>query len=124
MVNPKTKSLSETVKRRVKRHLRVRKKIKGTTQRPRLAVFKSNKYLTAQVIDDDRGVTIAYATTMEPNFEVRGKNMIAAAKLGEVIAKRAIEKGVTKVVFDRGGFLYHGKVAALAQKARQTGLEF
>lgn len=119
-----SKRTDPEVKRRLKRHLRVRKKIKGTQARPRLAVFKSNKYLTAQIIDDERGVTLVYATTQESDFELRGKNIQAATKLGEVIAKRALEKGIKKVVFDRGGFIYHGRIAALADKARETGLEF
>ena len=110
---------------RVRRHRRVRKKVQGTAERPRLAVFRSNKHITAQVIDDRTGSTLAAASTTEP--DLRGSatgNKDAATKVGELIAARAREAGVTAVVFDRGGFVYHGRVAALADAAREGGLEF
>lgn len=112
---------------RVKRHYRIRNHISGTAQRPRLAVFRSNKHMYAQLIDDVAGVTLAAASTMES--EVASKveftsTVAAAAVVGEVIAKKAVEKGITEVVFDRGGFVYHGKVKALADAAREAGLQF
>ncbi|WP_317854652.1 50S ribosomal protein L18 [Chakrabartyella piscis] len=112
---------------RVKRHYRIRNHISGTAQRPRLAVFRSNKHMYAQLIDDVAGVTLVAASTMES--EVASKveftsTVAAAAVVGEVIAKKAVEKGITEVVFDRGGFVYHGKVKALADAAREAGLQF
>ena len=112
---------------RVKRHYRIRNKVKGTAQTPRLAVFRSNKHMYAQLIDDVAGVTIAAASTMEA--EIAGKlestsNIEAAQAVGEAIAKKAVEKGITEAVFDRGGYVYHGKVAALAEAAREAGLQF
>jgi large subunit ribosomal protein L18 len=109
---------------RKKRHGRVRAKISGTAERPRLNVYRSNKHIYAQLIDDAAGVTIASATTMEKGFEGSTGSTEAAVKIGETIAKRAVEKNVTKVVFDRGGYLYHGRVKALADAARENGLEF
>ncbi|MFC4411878.1 50S ribosomal protein L18 [Chungangia koreensis] len=109
---------------RKKRHGRVRAKISGTAERPRLNVYRSNKHIYAQLIDDAAGVTIASATTMEKGFEGSTGSTEAAVKVGEAIAKRAVEKNVTKVVFDRGGYLYHGRVKALAEAARENGLEF
>jgi large subunit ribosomal protein L18 len=109
---------------RIIRHRRVRKKIHGTAARPRLAVFRSNKHITAQVIDDRSGRTLAAASTTEP--DLRGGatgNKDAAAKVGQLVAERAKAAGVTKVVFDRGGNLYHGRVAAVADAAREAGLE-
>lgn len=110
---------------RKKRHARVRVKLSGTAERPRLSVYRSNKNIYAQLIDDEKGVTIASASTLdkELNPEAAG-NVEAAQKVGELIAKRAVEKGVKAVVFDRGGYLYHGRVKALAESARENGLEF
>jgi len=109
---------------RKKRHARVRTKITGTAERPRLNVYRSNKHIYAQLIDDASGVTLASASTMEKDFDGAAGNVEAAAKVGEAIAKRAVEKNVTNVVFDRGGYLYHGRVKALADAARENGLEF
>ena len=110
---------------RKKRHARVRAKISGTAARPRLNVFRSNKHIYAQLIDDVNGVTIASASTMDKDFDLDSKaNVEAAAKIGELVAKRAVEKDVKSVVFDRGGYLYHGRVKALADAARENGLEF
>ena len=114
-------------KLRKRRHLRVRKKVSGTAERPRLNVFRSCKHIYAQVIDDTRGVTLCSASTLDP--ELRAKlastgNRAAAREVGALIAKRAIAKGVRKVVFDRGGYLYHGRVKELADAAREGGLEF
>ena len=109
---------------RTRRHRRVRKKVEGTAERPRLAVFRSNKHITAQVIDDRTGRTLAAASTTEP--ALRGSptgNKDAATKVGQLVAERAKAAGVTKVVFDRGGNLYHGRVAAVAAAAREAGLE-
>jgi len=113
-------------KARLKRHLRVRKKINGTVQRPRLAVFRSSKHIYAQLIDDVQGVTIASASTLDKEVtEVgNGGNVEAARKIGELIASRAKAKGVEHVVFDRGGYLYHGRIQALADAAREAGLQF
>ncbi|WP_409273065.1 50S ribosomal protein L18 [Neobacillus sp. SCS-31] len=110
---------------RKKRHARVRSKLSGTAARPRLNVFRSSKHIYAQLIDDVNGVTLASASTMDKDFgsEVSG-NKEAAQKVGELIAKRAVEKGITSVVFDRGGYLYHGRVQALADAARENGLQF
>ncbi len=111
---------------RIIRHRRVRKKIHGTAMRPRLAVFRSNKHLTLQVIDDVAGRTIAAASTTEPAIkgEGSGATVEAATKLGQLVAERAKAAGVTQVVFDRGGFAYHGRIAAVAAAAREAGLEF
>lgn len=110
---------------RKKRHSRVRTKISGTAARPRLNVFRSNKHIYAQLIDDANGVTLASASTMDKGFEADSKsNVEAAAKIGEAIAKKAAEKDVKAVVFDRGGYLFHGRVKALAEAARENGLEF
>ncbi|MBB3114304.1 large subunit ribosomal protein L18 [Paenibacillus phyllosphaerae] len=113
-------------KARLKRHLRVRKKINGTTQRPRLSVFRSSKHIYAQLIDDVQGVTIAAASTLDKEITDLGNggNVEAARKIGELIANRAKAKGVEEVVFDRGGYLYHGRVQALAEAAREAGLQF
>ena len=112
---------------RAKKHMRIRNRFSGTAERPRLAVFRSNKHMYAQIIDDTVGHTLVAASTLEK--EVKGEleqtdNVEAAAYLGTVIAKRAIEKGIKEVVFDRGGFIYQGKIAALAEAAREAGLEF
>jgi large subunit ribosomal protein L18 len=113
-------------KARVKRHLRVRKKISGTTARPRLNIFRSSKHMYAQIIDDIQGVTIASASTVDKELKdiANGGSVEAAAKVGALIAARAKEKGITEVVFDRGGYLYHGRVQSLADAAREAGLEF
>lgn len=113
-------------KARLKRHLRVRKKISGTNERPRLSVFRSSKHIYAQLIDDVKGVTLASASTVDKEFaEVgNGGNVESARKVGELIAKRAIDKGYNNVVFDRGGYLYHGRIQALADAAREAGLQF
>ena len=109
---------------RTRRHIRVRRKVSGTELRPRLAVFRSNKHIVAQMIDDVAGVTIAFASTNEKGFSGIGSNVEAAKKVGELVASRAKEKGITKAVFDRGGYKYHGRVAAVADAARAQGLEF
>jgi large subunit ribosomal protein L18 len=110
---------------RTRRHARVRKSVTGTAERPRLAVFRSNRHVVAQVIDDRAGVTVAAASTLET--DLRGgatSNQEAAAKVGTLVAERAKAAGVDTVVFDRGGFRYQGRVAALADAAREAGLEF
>ena len=112
---------------RVKKHLRTRNRFSGTPERPRLAVFRSNNHMYAQIIDDTVGHTLVSASTLEKEIKAELKktnNVDAAAYIGTVIAKRAIEKGITRVVYDRGGFIYHGKIAALADAAREAGLEF
>ena len=110
---------------RVRRHYRVRKKVLGSADRPRLAVFRSNKHITAQLIDDRAGRTVVAASTVEADLRSTATgNKAAATAVGKLIAERAKTAGVTKVVFDRGGFLYHGRVAALADAARAEGLEF
>jgi len=109
---------------RLRRHRRVRKHVEGTADRPRLAVFRSNKHITAQVIDDRAGRTLAAASTIEADLKGGPtSNKEAAAKVGQLVAERAKAAGVTKVVFDRGGNLYHGRVAAVADAAREAGLE-
>ena len=110
-----------------RRHTRVRGKVSGTAQRPRLCVTRSNSNLYAQVIDDVAGVTLVGASTLGPDFKKSGKNganVEGAAELGTIIGKLALEKGVTEVVFDRGGNLYHGRIKALADAAREAGLKF
>ena len=112
---------------RVKKHNRMRNHLNGTTERPRLAVFRSNNHMYAQIIDDTVGNTLVAASTLEKDVKAeleKTNNVDAAAYLGTVIAKRALEKGITTVVFDRGGFIYQGKIAALAEAAREAGLEF
>ncbi len=111
---------------RLVRHARVRKKIHGTAERPRLAVYRSNKHLVLQVIDDDLGVTLASASTNEATQRTigRGSNVEAASRVGQLVAERAKAVGVEKIVFDRGGFAYHGRIAAVATAAREAGLEF
>lgn len=111
---------------RLRRHGRVRKKIHGTAERPRLAVFRSNKHLTLQVIDDDAGRTLAAVSTVEAEFRTAGGtgSVAGAQRAGTLLAERAKAAGIGKVVFDRGGFLYHGRVAAAADAAREAGLEF
>jgi len=111
---------------RARRHYRVRKKVQGSPERPRLAVFRSNKHIAVQVIDDLNGRTLAAASTHEKDLKSAGGtgNKDAAAKVGRLVAERAKAAGVSRVVFDRGGFLYHGRVAAVADAAREAGLEF
>ena len=106
------------------RHRRVREKISGTPERPRLNVFRSTKHIYAQVIDDVNGVTLASASSLSKDFDGNGGNKDGARMVGQMIAKSAIDKGITNVVFDRGGYVYHGRVAALADAAREAGLEF
>ena len=114
----------DTKGQRLKRHARVRGKISGTAERPRLSVFRSESNIYAQIIDDVAGNTLCSASTVEKDFEGNGGNVEAAKKIGETIAKRALEKGIENVVFDRGGYIYHGRVAALAEGAREGGLKF
>ena len=112
---------------RVKKHMKIRNRFSGTAERPRLAVFRSNHHMYAQIIDDTVGNTLVAASTVEKAVKAeleKTNNVDAAAYLGTVIAKRAIEKGIDTVVFDRGGFIYQGKIAALADAAREAGLEF
>jgi len=112
---------------RVKKHMRIRNRFSGTAERPRLAVFRSNNHMYAQIIDDTVGNTLVSASTVEKEIKSeleKTNNVEAAAYLGTVIARRALEKGIKEVVFDRGGFIYQGKVAALAEAAREAGLEF
>ena len=109
---------------RLKRHVRVRGKVSGTPERPRLNVFRSNANIYAQIIDDVNGVTLVAANTLEKDFEGATGNVEAAKKVGAVLAERAKAKGIEDVVFDRGGYVYHGRVAALAEGAREGGLNF
>lgn len=116
-----------SVAARLKRKRRIRTKVHGTPERPRLTVYKSLKHIYAQVIDDTTGMTLAAASTLSPEYKaldaVKGK-VGAAEKVGELVAKKALEKGITKVVFDRNGFIYHGRIRAVADGARAAGLEF
>ena len=109
---------------RLRRHTRVRGKITGTVQRPRLNVYRSLNHIYAQIIDDVKGVTLVAASSVEKDFGMAGGNKEAAKKVGELIAKRAAEKGITEVVFDRGGYVYHGRVKELAEGAREGGHKF
>lgn len=111
-------------KARIKRHNRVRNKISGTPERPRLNVFRSAKHIYAQLIDDINGVTLVTASSLEKDFEGNGGNKEAAKKVGQMIAKKAVDKGISEVVFDRSGYLYHGRVLELAEGARECGLKF
>ena len=111
-------------KGRQKRHLRVRKNISGTAQKPRLNVFRSLSNIYAQIIDDVNGVTLVAASSKDKDFTTYGGNIEAAKAVGAAVAKRAVEKGITEVVFDRGGYIYHGRVAAVAEAAREAGLKF
>ena len=111
-------------KARQKRHLRVRNHIAGTAARPRLNVFRSLKNIYAQIIDDEKGVTLVSASSKDKGFVQYGGNVEAAKAIGAAVAKKALEKGITEVVFDRGGYIYHGRVAALAEAAREAGLKF
>jgi large subunit ribosomal protein L18 len=112
------------VEKRERIRERIRNTVTGTTERPRLAIFKSHKCIYAQVIDDSAGQTLASASSKDADSSVKGANAAAAKAVGALIAKRAKDKGITRVVFDRGGYLYHGNVKALADAARENGLEF
>ena len=109
---------------RIKRHQRVRKNISGTAERPRLNVFRSLNHIYAQVIDDTKGVTLVSASSMDKGFEGKGGNIEGAKAVGKAVAEKALAAGIKTVVFDRGGYVYHGRVAALAEGAREGGLEF
>lgn len=109
---------------RERRHARVRNKVSGTTERPRLCVFRSNTNLYAQVIDDTKGVTLVSASTLDKEIKEKHSNVVAAKEIGALIAKRAMEKNIKTIVFDRSGYIYHGVVKALAESAREAGLEF
>ena len=122
MVNKKSRTAN-----RVKKHARVRKNWAGTAARPRLAVFRSNNHMYAQIIDDEAGRTLAAASTLEKEIKEaceKTNNVDAAAQVGTAIAKKALDAGITTVVFDRGGFIYQGKIQALADAAREAGLDF
>ena len=115
--------------RRIRRHKRIRKKVFGTPDRPRLAVYRSLQHFYAQIIDDTKGHTLVSASTLDPEFEKLtgkrgGKSIEDAQKVAEILVRRALEKGIKKVVFDRGGFMYHGKIKAFADRCRELGLEF
>ena len=114
----------DTNKARLQRHKRVRGKISGTAECPRLCVYRSNANISAQIIDDVAGVTLVSATTLEKSFENYGGNKEAAREIGKLVAERALAKGIENVVFDRGGYLYHGRVQELADGAREGGLKF
>lgn len=128
MAEHRAKKTIEKRERRARAHRRVRQRVRGTAERPRLSIYKSLRYVYAQVIDDERGVTIAQASSQEAalvaGLEAGTGGRDAAKRVGEAIAERAREKGVAKVVFDRGGYIYHGKVRAVAEGARDKGLEF
>ena len=110
---------------RKRKHLRVRKSVSGTTERPRLCVFRSNSHIYAQIIDDTEGTTLAAASSLDKDAKLdNGSNIEAAKEVGKLIAQRAQDKKITEVVFDRGGYIYHGRVAALAEAAREAGLQF
>lgn len=109
---------------RTRRHLRVRKKLSGTAERPRLCVYRSEKNIYAQIVDDVTGNTLVSASSLDKAFEGLGSNKEAAKKVGEMIAKKAVDKGIKQVVFDRGGYIYHGRVQELAEGAREAGLQF
>jgi len=117
-------SKKDSNKARLHRHVRVRGKISGTAERPRLSVYRSNSHIYAQLIDDVQGVTLAAASSVEKDFGASGGNKEGAKKVGQLIAERAAAKGITEVVFDRGGYVYHGRVKELAEGAREGGLKF
>ena len=117
-------SRKDSNKARLKRHKRVRAKISGTAARPRLCVYRSNAHISAQIIDDVACVTLVSASTQEKDFEGIGSDQAAARKVGALLAEKAQAKGITEVVFDRGGYLYHGRVSELADGAREGGLKF
>ncbi|WP_411827034.1 50S ribosomal protein L18 [Luteolibacter sp. AS25] len=112
----------QAIRRRI--HSRIRRKVSGTTERPRLAVYFSNQHVYAQIIDDTAGRTVASASTMDKSFEGNASNIASAVKVGQLLAERAQAANISDVVFDRGGHLYHGKVKALADAAREAGLKF
>ena len=114
----------DTKAQRLKRHKRVRGKVSGTPERPRLNVFRSEKHIYAQIIDDVNGVTLCSASSVEKDFEGSGSNKEGARKVGKAVGERAKAKGIISVVFDRGGYVYHGRVQELADGAREGGLEF
>ena len=114
----------DTRGQRIKRHNRVRGKISGTPERPRLSVFRSEKNIYAQIIDDVAGNTLVSASSVEKGFEGSGANKEGARKIGKLLAERALQKGIEEVVFDRGGYIYHGRVMELAEGAREGGLKF
>ena len=114
----------DTNKKRIRRHKRVRGKIFGTAQKPRLCVFRSLKNIQAQIIDDESGKTLASASSLGKEFNQYGGNKEAAKLVGQAVAKAALEKGITEVVFDRGGYIFHGRVQELAEGAREAGLKF
>ena len=109
---------------RARRHLRVRKKVFGTPERPRLSVYRSEKNIYAQIIDDVNAVTLVSASSLDKDFSAKGGKKEGAKAVGELVAKKALEKGVNEVVFDRGGYVYHGRVQQLAESAREAGLKF
>lgn len=111
-------------KQRLKRHKRVRAKVSGTAKCPRLNVFRSSKHIYAQIIDDEQGNTLVSASTLEKDFDKAPSKVDAAVKVGELVGERALKKGIKSVVFDRGGYLYHGRVASVAEGARKSGLKF
>ncbi|WP_027625093.1 50S ribosomal protein L18 [Clostridium lundense] len=111
-------------KLRVKRHLRVRKKVSGTPEMPRLAVYRSEKNIYAQIIDDANGITLVAASSLDKEFDGMGSNKEGAKLVGALLAKKALEKGINAVVFDRGGYIYHGRIKELADGAREAGLQF
>ena len=122
MINKQSRS-----KVRAKKHMKIRNRFSGTAERPRLAVFRSNNHMYAQIIDDDAQITLVAASTVQKDVKEqleKTNNVEAAAKLGEIIAKKALDKGISSVVFDRGGFIYQGKIKALADAAREAGLQF
>ena len=119
MINKRSRAESREI-----RHKRVRAKIAGTPERPRLAIFRSNKGIYAQIIDDTKAHTLASASTLDKEVKTKASNIEAAKEVGDLIAKRAIKAGIKNVVFDRGGYIYHGKIKALAEAAREAGLEF
>ena len=119
MINKKNSNVA-----RLKRHQRVRKNISGTAERPRLNVYRSLNHIYAQIIDDTKGVTLVSASSMDKDFNQYGGNCEGAKEVGKAVAAKALEKGIKAVVFDRGGYVYHGRVAALADGAREGGLEF
>jgi len=114
----------DTNEQRKKRHRRVRSKISGTPERPRLNVFRSEKHIYAQIIDDINGTTLCSASSLEKGFKGSGANKEASRKVGKMVAERAVKKGIETVVFDRGGYIYHGRVKELAEAAREGGLTF
>ena len=119
MINKKNSNVA-----RMKRHQRVRKNISGTAERPRLSVYRSLNHIYAQIIDDTKGTTLVSASSLDKGFEGYGGNIDGAKAVGNAVAKKALDKGIKAVVFDRGGYIYHGRVAALAEGAREGGLEF